>query len=151
MSRIFSIFLLFIYSLTSTGATVYIHSCGQNAQISIFEKQTNSADCTFCTGDHHSCCIEAQDMMTEDILACTHEHSCCTDVRVELSNGEEQALTSLFKDFDTLSPAEFIIPWIIVFHHALFDASASAKPAVATFAATTTFPNTYLVNCNFRI
>lgn len=150
MIRILSIFLLLVYSLTSTGATVYYHTCGQNSQISIFEKQNNSKACAFCTGDEGSCSLEQQEQDHTD-TSCELDHTCCTDVQVELNNGDDQAVTNLLKDFNTLSPAEFIIPWIMVFHHALFDAPAPNKTTLASLVPTGTFPNTYLVNCNFRI
>lgn len=150
MTRILSIFLLLIYSLTSTGATVYYHTCGQNSHISLTVKDENAPSCIFCTGEEKTPSQERQHCEQPNV-SCQQKDTCCTDVQVELNNGDDQAVTHLLKDFNTLSPAEFIIPWIMVFHHHWSDAPAPTQTSLASLLPSGTFPNPYLVHCNFRI
>lgn len=142
--------LLMIYALTSTGATVYYHECGQRSQISLSDENTTHSTCRFCSEkeqkhekDHHC-----------------HEHShescgivgdCCKDVQIELKNSEEQLTsTNLLKDMSTYAPVEIILYWIVLYpwietiytDKALYVVD-SAPPSTST--------DTYLVNCNFRI
>ena len=150
MIRILSIFLLLIYTLTSTGATVYYHICGHNSQISLSVKDENAGSCVFCTGEDNSSNHKSNHCEQPE-LSCDLEGSCCTDVQVELKNGEDQAVTNLLKDFNILSPAEFIIPWIMVFHRSRFDISTYNQTSLTSLLPPGTFPHSYLVHCNFRI
>ncbi|MCL7988123.1 hypothetical protein M8998_09265 [Sphingobacterium sp. lm-10] len=150
MIRILSLLLLCIYTLTSTGATVYYHTCGQNSQISLSIKKENVRSCIFCSGEEKPSSQERQHCEQSD-HSCEQKDSCCTDVEVELNNGDNQAVTNLLKDFNTLSPAEFIIPWIMVFHHSWLEVPETAQTSFSSLTPSGTFPNPYLVHCNFRI
>ncbi len=152
MMRLLSIMLLMIYSLTSSGATVYYHACGQNLRVSLSEKESSHRTCDFCASEetaHHQ--HDADCTLGQQELSCDPKGDCCTDVQVELKNSDDQLTVNLLKDFHLLSPAEFIIPWILVFHQSWFDTAVQAPQIPPYQLLSTTFPDTYLVLGNFRI
>ncbi len=149
MIRILSIFLLMIYTLTSTGATVYYHTCGQNARVSLSENETSHRSCAFCAKEerHHQ---HSKDCSSNQ-ESCDHKSNCCTDVQVQLKNSDEQVVSGFLKAFHVLSPAEIVIPWIILFHQNWIEEPKKSFSTILDIGSLSTYPDPYLLHCNFRI
>lgn len=150
MIRLLSIVLLMVYALTSTGATVYYHECGQQSQLSLSDNNATHQTCRFCTEkekkhekEHHC--------QQHDHQSCAIDGDCCKDVQVELKNSEEQLTASNFiKDMHAFAPAEIVLYWIVL--HTWVDTIHTNKGQYADHSAPPLPSNdTYLINCNFRI
>lgn len=150
MIRFLSIFLLMVYALTSSGATVYYHECGQRSQISLSDNNSTHQTCRFCTEreknhekEHH--CHE------HNHLSCDIAGDCCKDVQIELKNSEEQLTSNnIIKDMSMFAPAEIILYWIVL-HTWVDTAYLNKGQYVVNSAPPLPSTDTYLINCNFRI
>ena len=146
MRQIVAILLLMIYSVCSTGATIYMHQCGKNTIISVLDEQLTSHDnCPMCTDhqrtheekkQHHSPCMD-QDK--------------CTDVQIELKTDIEQLQSkSIYGNLSDFSPSIVLLPWIIDYYTASI---AIETPTLIPYKSSllTDIDSIYLLNCTFII
>lgn len=150
MVRLLSILLLMVYTLTSSGATVYYHECGQQSQISLSGENTTHQTCRFCN-EREKNHEKEQHCDDHNHQSCSIWGDCCKDVQIELKNSDEQ-LTSfnLIKDINAFAPVEVILHWIVL-HTWVETAHTYKGNSVIDSGPPLSLPGTYLINCNFRI
>ena len=146
MRKFLAICLLLIYSVCSTGATIYLHHCGKNTIVSVLDKEKGSYDsCPMCADQHRSDATPGTEF--------DRHHNGCHDVYLQLdlkSEIEQPQPNWLFGNTFDFSPFIVYLPWIITFKETGFDtyyASSSAAPPAAVADA----QDTHLFNCTFRI
>ncbi|SEF42285.1 hypothetical protein [Sphingobacterium lactis] len=149
MRKIVAICLLLIYSVCSTGATIYMHHCGKSTSISVLDVNKVSHDsCPLCSALH-----DEHEHTDNDI---SHEFCAtddCKDVKVDLDLQSEadqlhsKIMAGKFFDF---TPAIVLLPWILTNFDYLFDVDHQEiipqKPAL--YAENHAV---YILNCTFRI
>lgn len=147
MKRTLAILLLLLYTLTSTGATMYYHQCGQKTKISFSKVDTGHDLCELCLEK------KGQDNSErENQMSCDLEKNCCSERLIELKNVEDQlAAYNFLQDFSSyIHPLEFLVPWILTGYSdelikrdqgLLFGLSSSPPKS----------KETYIFVCNFRI
>lgn len=145
MRKIVAILLLMIYSVCSTGATIYMHQCGKNTAISLLEDQLISHDnCPMCTEHQtthqeekqHSPCLDQDN---------------CNDVQLEFKNDSEQLQSkSIFGNIFNFSPSIIVLPWIIEYFSASIENNTQTLiPYKSTLL--TDIDSIFLLNCTFLI
>ena len=137
--------MLLIYSVCSTGATIYLHHCGKNTIVSVLDKEKGSYDsCPMCADKHRPDATPEAEF---------DHHNGCQDVHFQLdlkSEIEQPQPNWLFgKTFD-FSPFIVYLPWIITFKETDFDTDYPVSSA-APPAAVADVQDTHLLNCTFRI
>ncbi|MGO1597833.1 MAG: hypothetical protein ACTHZ1_07570 [Sphingobacterium sp.] len=145
MRKIVAICLLLIYSVCSTGATIYLHHCGKNTIVSVLDKQKSS---------HDSCpmCVEQSQNNSESNDRRSH-HDECQDVHVSLdlkAETEQPQPNWLFGKLFDLSPSIVLLPWILT-HLELGTIEYTPVPPASQPLAVSDVQGTYLINCSFRI
>jgi len=145
MRKIVAICLLLIYSVCSTGATIYLHHCGKNTIVSVLDKQKGShGNCPMCVEQHH-------DNSESDDRADHHDE--CRDVHVNLdlkSENEQPQPNWVFGKVFDLSPAIVLLPWILT-HLELNAIDHTPVPPSIQPLAVRDVQGTYLINCSFQI
>lgn len=145
MRAFLSSIILFFYTLTCTGATVYMHQCHGGSLVML---QDNAEE------HHQSCpiCLDHQhEKKSSPSPACDMEgDDCCKDIKIDLKKGQEEveSTPSAF-NFMTWSPATLSIIWLVVFQPH-FDTKKINTGADQFLLAKQSTP-TYLLHCNFRI
>jgi len=146
MRQIVAILLLMIYSVCSTGATIYMHQCGKSTSISVLEEVLVSHDnCPMCIDhqmSHHE--NDQQDFPCED-------QDNCKDVQIELKSDIEQAQTKTFYgSLFNFIPTIVVIPWLIDYYDATID---YAIPTLIPYRSSllTDIDPIFLLNCTFII
>ena len=142
MKILLSYLLLFFYTLTSIGASVYMHQCHGNI-ISITSEGSATA-----VEDYHKCKKHLQESSSSSCPQ--HDSNCCKDIKIDLKKSTDDAEhTQLSASFLGLSPAIITLFWITTLYevpeNVIFHARKSSPHVLAT-----TNP-TYLIHCNFRI
>ena len=146
MRAILSSIILFFYTLTCTGMTVYMHQCHAGSFVLLAEDVENHhQNCPVCAqhGDEkakvspHACDIEAD--------------NCCKDIKIDLTKGQEEveSTTSSF-NLTLLSPATLSIIWLAVLQPHFDELKTQQSRSDKYLLSTRTAP-TYLLHCNFRI
>lgn len=145
MRALLSCIILFFYTLTCTGATVYMHQCHGGSLIMLQDNVENHHNtCLICLeheheeepSSSHTCAIEGDD--------------CCKDIQIDLKKAQEEVENaSPSFNLTTLSPATLSILWIVVFQP-YFDTQKPNSRPNPSFLAKQSTP-TYLLHCNFRI
>ncbi|MVZ64996.1 hypothetical protein GQF61_03975 [Sphingobacterium sp. DK4209] len=144
MRKIVAILLLTIYSVCSTGATIYMHHCGKRTLISVLDEEKVSHDqCPLCTEHHHN------QEHSEQNASCCENKDMCQDVQLELKNDTDQQQSSLQQLF-SFTPAVVIIPWIISFLEQRLDQDVKWRSSAEELQFAYVDP-VYILNCNFRI
>ena len=107
MRQIVAILLLLLYSVSSTGATIYLHHCGKSTQISLLkETKVTHSNCKICSKFH-----EGHDHSTNS--DCKDKDD-CKDRKVDLKSDKDQFQTkSSDQSSFNFTPAIVIIPWIL--------------------------------------
>jgi len=146
MRQIVAILLLMIYSVCSTGATIYLHQCGKNTAISVLDDQLVSHEnCPMCT-DHQ----RTQQEKEQHHSACEDQNS-CNDVQIELKNDIEQLQSkSIYGNLFNFSPSVVLLPWIIDY----FETSILMEtPKLIPYKSSllTDIDSIFLLNCTFII
>ncbi len=105
MRQIVATILLILYSVCSTGATIHLHHCGKNTDISLSQNSKSLHDqCPHCQDDHTESFIQHD--------TCSEGNS-CKDMQVELKSDSDQLQTKSSFDFtNQLSPIYTILHWI---------------------------------------
>ncbi|MFZ4263386.1 hypothetical protein ACFRAE_15200 [Sphingobacterium sp. HJSM2_6] len=106
MRQIVATILLILYSVCSTGATIHLHHCGKNTDISWSQDAKKLHDqCPHCQ-DNHAEILFQQDLCTDS--------SSCKDVQVELKSDYDQLQSKSSFDFNNpISPCFTILHWIV--------------------------------------
>ncbi|HLS95389.1 MAG TPA: hypothetical protein VK017_07495 [Sphingobacterium sp.] len=148
MRALFAYILLFFYTVTSTGASVYMHLChGQKAFITEVAAERNHAPCPVC---HHEGGKQATDQQHTNTDCCDDGNNCCQDIRVDLSKGEQNTENAPAQaSFLTLSPATLTLHWIVAYFSDAYQPIAGFDPPNKELLAYSNPP--YLIHCNFRI
>lgn len=139
--------LLFFYTVTCSGATVYMHFCHGTSDVSIQGQSLKERqNCTMCLqhkgNDHNDQMSHTCDLALQ---------TCCKDITLELKKSDNEAEnTAAIFSFFNLAPAITTIYWISIFQNFIvnpdnLEKTYSEKPLVAYK------PPTYLFHCNFRI
>ena len=135
--------ILFFYTLTCTGATVYMHQCHGGSLVMLQDS----------AGAHHKNCPVCQDHEQEDTTSshtCSAEEgSCCKDFKIDLKKGQEEVESTASFNIMTLSPATLSIIWLVVFNPHLDSQQLAVCPE--QLIITKKSPPSYLLHCNFRI
>lgn len=136
--------LLMIYSVCSTGATIYMHHCGKRTLISLMdEAEVTHQQCPFCVEHHHN-----QDHSESDGSCCS-DNDMCKDVQVELKNDTEQQQSS-YQQLFHFYPAIVVLPWISPFIAQWLEESKSQQ--IQATPPQWAYENpVYILNCTFRI
>ncbi len=143
MRKIIAILLLMIYSVCSTGATIYLHHCGKSTFLSLDQSTKVS---------HENCpnCSKCQDKSS-------HEHGdsckkgCCQDKELSLKSDSEQLQSkSTFADLINFAPAVVLIPWIMEQWKIFVDDPAQEYHSMA-FIPIKDLEPVYILNCTYRI
>lgn len=146
MRAFLSSILLFFYTLTCTGATVYMHQCHEGSLLMLQEHADEH---------HQTCpiCIEHEQEQETSSHACdTAGEDCCKDFKIDLKRGQgQEEIESAPSPFNmmTLSPTTLSILWIVVFQPYLDTQKLTVAPDHSLQAKRST--PTYLLHCNFRI
>lgn len=145
MRAFLSSLILFFYTLTCTGATVYMHQCHGGSFVMLQENAE----------EHHQSCPICLDHEDEKTSSSSHScdmkgDNCCKDIKIDLKKGQEEVESTLSSfNFMTLSPATLSLIWIVVFQPH-FDTQKTNTGFGRLLLAKQTTP-TYLLHCNFRI
>lgn len=145
MRAFLSCIILFFYTLTCTGATVYMHQCHGGSLVMLQENAENH---------HKTCpiCIEHEhEQEASSSHSCnTEEDDCCKDIQIDLKKAQEEVETAPSSfNLMTLSPATLSILWLVVFQPHFDTQKRNSKPHPSFLAKRST--PTYLLHCNFRI
>jgi hypothetical protein len=150
MKKIVAICLLLIYSVCSTGASIYMHHCGKSTLFSVLEEAKVSHDsCPMCVDMHKDHDHKDDQTSKSD---CEDSHSCQdSQVDLELSSESDQVRSKiLFGNIFDFSPAVVLIPWILSSWELIIEDQPQVpipfKPAL--FAEN---HSVYLLNCSFII
>src|SRR5690606_29940936 len=144
MRKIVAILLLTIYSVCSTGATVYMHHCGKRTLISVLDEEKVSHDrCPMCVEHHHN------QQHSDPNANCCKDKDMCKDVQLELKSESEQLQSSIQQLFN-FSPAVVVIPWLLPYLEQWIEQDLKWNPHSEELQLSYTNP-VYLLNCNFRI
>ncbi|WDF68094.1 hypothetical protein PQ465_17575 [Sphingobacterium oryzagri] len=146
MKIFLSYILLFLYTLTCTGSSVYMHMCDKGSIFIVQSEQENAdAACPLC--DKASSHTEKTSAKEH---SCGTQDDCCNDVKVDLKkadNSIENAPATLA--FLSLSPAIVTLHWIVLFPQEITSAPQATETSAVPLFATASPP--YLIHCNFRI
>lgn len=147
MRGLIAYILLFFYTVTCSGATVYMHFCHGTPVLSIQEQESIAAhkQCPMCA-EHPGHATESHENHNCDT---TGQHDCCKDVKIELKKLKaENSATAL--SFLNFSPAITSVYWVSLFQQFIGTHSPGNKPELPKLLAWH-HPPTYLIHCNFRI
>ncbi len=145
MRAFLSSIILFFYTLTCTGMTVYMHQCHGGSFVMLQDNvEKHHQSCPVCLDQEH-------ETASKSSHACDMEgDDCCKDIKIDLKKGQEEVeSTPSSLNFMTLSPATLSIIWIVVLQPH-FDAqkiNVGPDPFLLTKQSTPT----YLLHCNFRV
>lgn len=146
MKIFLSYMLLFLYTLTCTGSSVYMHLC-KNGSIAIVhsEQLSTEGSCLLCDkSDKHS------ENQTRKEHRCGDQSDCCKDVRIDLKKGNQEIENSSnAPSFLTLSPAITTLHWILLVPAETTAITSTPELQSSQQLASSSPP--YLVHCNFRI
>lgn len=145
MRALYAYILLFFYTLTCTGTTVYMHSCSGQAAISISQDASEQGtSCPLCT--------EQKQVQPKAANSCPMDDtSCCSEVKVNFTKNQEDAEQSQinFPAFSFVAPIAKIY-WMLSSYTIL------EQPAINTLddspkVLVSSHPPTYLLHRNFRL
>jgi len=144
MRKIVAIILLMIYSVCSTGATIYLHHCGKHTSYSIDQYSKVSHDnCPNCLKEHDN------KEHTEDNSCCKDDQ--CKDRQIDLKSDSEQLQTkSSLQNLISFSPAIVLIPWIMEQWKEALDDNKQSNNQIVSIPIQDLEP-VYLLHCNLRI
>ena len=147
MRTLIAYILLFLYTVTCSGATVYMHFCHGTSDVSILgDRVEEEQNCTMCL-EHKGDDNEVQLSHTCDM----GPQSCCKDITLELKKSDSEAEnTAAIFSFFNLSPAITTIYWISLFQDFIINPD-SLKETYSEKTLVAYKPPTYLFHCNFRI
>jgi hypothetical protein len=133
MVKFFAIFLSVFYNIVCLGATLQVHSCGNNILWSISNTENIHDTCSIC---HNS---------TSDIC----RGGDCQDIELKLDQLSDK-LFSNNKDIVQLFHSAIItLPWILL--PDAWTSHTEIVPTKAILAYSNSSPPTYLLHCTFRI
>jgi len=138
MKHVIAILLVFLYSLSATGATFYMHLCNGETHAIGFDKAIVShLECPLCQERKLSCHAD--------------ENKSCKDVQVRVDKLDQNYnLKDTQHSLNECGPAIVVLHWIPT----AFNIWASAKQhnrAQLYQQIPYTEPPGFLLNCNFRI
>lgn len=142
MKIFLSYILLFLYTLTCTGSSVYMHLCGKGS-IAIIQVQqpASEKECPLCAKTEKKSAAKH---------ACSDKDDCCKDVKLDLKKGNQEIeSTANSPTFLALSPAVITLYWIMLVPQeasAITQSTVSQPPPQLASASPP-----YLIHCNFRI
>lgn len=147
MKRILAFIILCLYTLTSTGATVYIHQCANVFFIKSFQEDLqDTGNCPHCHSSN-----EALPLGDSSASCHVNKASCCSDFKVDLKKSNDQSELSV----NSLNLPSGIIPSLITLYWIPTAATgllASASIPLQKDAALLCPPiPPYLLHCTFRI
>lgn len=141
-----SYILLFFYTLTCAGSSVYMHFCDKGSvMITEASAQEPAQHCPLCTKENKH--AEEQKMHEQ---GCGDQNDCCKDYKIDLKKGDhevENASNAL--SFLSLSPAVATLHWIILVPQETNSTTEHLQIDSSPAVVTTSPP--YLIHCNFRI
>ena len=147
MKRILAFILLCFYTLTSTGATVYIHHCADV----FFIRSSKQVDMETKSCPHCKSLTPAAPKKDSSSSCEVSKSSCCTDVPISLTKGTEKSELSV----NSINQSLAIVPTSITLHWiptSIPDFLAdAATPAAADIAFLPPPISPYLLHCTFRI
>lgn len=136
-----------IYSVCSTGATIYLHHCGKNTVVSVLDKAKGSHDhCPMCQDEDPGKPSPGDEGQTSH-----HEGCQDTDLNLDLkSETEQKQPTWIFGKMFDFSPAIVLLPWIWTW---LDGSTLPVTPIPRSIEplAVANLQDTYLLHCIFRI
>jgi len=142
MKIFLSYILLFLYTLTCTGSSVYMHLCGKGS-IAIVQVQQPLSEkkCPLCAKTEKKSAAKH---------ACSDQSDCCKDVKIDLKKGHQEIEnTANAPSFIALSPAVITLHWILLVPQETTECMPSAAFQPPPQLASASPP--YLIHCNFRI
>lgn len=144
MKVLLAYILLFLYTLTCTGASVYMHHCSAGAFT--LSQESSTTNCPLCKKMHN----KQQDDQKTNKHACADKDDCCKDLKIDLKKGQQDTENAANAfSFVSLAPAIATIHWIINFQ------SECAGRTLGEIRDNTSAHNAtsppYLKHCSFRI
>lgn len=145
MKIFLSYILLFFYTLTCTGSSVYMHLCSKGSFVLSQTGEQTAKSCPLCNKHKE----DAGEQETAE-HSCGEQSDCCKDVKIDLKKGDQEIENaSSTVSFLTLSPTIATLHWIIAVPQETTDLSSPQAIDSSPPLVTTNPP--YLIHCNFRI
>lgn len=150
MSKVFTIWLVFVYAFSATGATVHLHyCCGKLQHLTMEQEHTTShEDCTLCLNHHqndaHSDCVDTQHCIND---APSHDH--CQDIQVDAQKTTGEHLPSSDKNLLKIQSLELLVFTLVQASVFPIDNHHAAEPTITAPHAETT--PLFIRHCTYRI
>lgn len=137
MKKFITLILCFLYTFVTFGGSVFVHHCGENSQLSIYEKYSHGS-CPLCS---HS------------KLADTKTDGCksgnCKDIEIKINQLSDKLFSAKKSEKFNLEPIILQRFWIELLS---FNFQTPTTTIVESFLLknTESSPPSYILNCNFR-
>lgn len=137
MKKLFTLFLCLIYTFVAFGGSIFMHNCGENTTLSMYEKSTHEK-CPMCATGHKEIKIEK---------VC--KSGSCQDIEIKIDQLSDKLFSSNKSEKLLLQPIIFQRLWIDISPLSTAILSEVPIPKDNLHYANVTLPY-YLLNCNFR-
>ncbi|WP_379019822.1 hypothetical protein [Parapedobacter deserti] len=130
MAKVFSILLILLYSVSSTGATIYLHYCCGTPQKIVLKDEamiSNHDECPLCehhlTENEQGHCCDDDGSDTDG----TPSHSHCQNAKIEAKKITEEHLLGTDKKLPKVYPLELFVFTLV---HVI-DLPSGTQPSMA--------------------
>lgn len=140
---------MLLYTLSSTGATVYYHKCAENISISVLEnKKVSHENCMLCKAHQHA----NEESTSTTHAACDKEDNSCKDLQVKIEKVTDKVIqANHLNTIPYLFPHISILYWINTYNFQNLNSVLTQNLAPLQSSTITIPPDLCVLHNIFRI
>ncbi|MBE8713276.1 hypothetical protein C4F49_06260 [Sphingobacterium sp. KB22] len=141
--------MMLLYSLSSTGATVYYHKCAENISVSVLEnKKVSHETCNMCKAHKH----ENKESESTKHTACDKDDNSCKDLQVKIEKVTDKVIQANHLDIvPYLFPHISTLYWINTYNFQNLNSVLTQNSTVIQSSPINIPPDLCVLNNIFRI
>lgn len=137
MKKLFTLFLCITYTFVALGGSIFMHNCGENTVLSIYEKSSHE-ECPICNGNDKTSTIQ---------VVC--KSGACKDIEVKINQLDNELFSANKSEKFIIQPFIFERLWVDLSPKTITLHSHIHSSPLLSYCSNTDPPQ-YLLNCNFR-